>query len=166
MSASSSLNEKEKELEWRMQDQQVAAQQPKEYEPIVSEPLETAAVEKDIEANTTTRGNLSRFQSAASGVSEYSDELSSSTKSAKSKKKWYKNVNPLKWGPKPPVPEIREVSREYHAGLFSRLTFQWMSPIMTVSFFLRSILVVRSFVLNPQLIAGMPCAIGWIQATS
>lgn len=49
------------------------------------------------------------------------------------KKKWYKRLNPLKWGEKPPVPEERTVSREYGASFLSMLTFQWMAPIMRVS---------------------------------
>ena len=133
MSGSSSFNEKE--VEWRLQDQEVAAENPVQYEPIVSEPLETAEVEKDLEANIekrSTRGNLSRLQSGTSGVSEFSEDLSD-TKSSIAKKRWYKKVNPLKWGPKPPIPETRQESREYRAGFFSRLTFQWMHPLMTVS---------------------------------
>lgn len=35
--------------------------------------------------------------------------------------------------PPPPYPSERTVSPEYSAGIFSRLTFQWMSPMMSVS---------------------------------
>lgn len=35
--------------------------------------------------------------------------------------------------PPPPYPSERIVSPEYTAGIFSRLTFQWMSPMMSVS---------------------------------
>jgi hypothetical protein len=35
--------------------------------------------------------------------------------------------------PPPPYPSERTVSPEYTAGILSRLTFQWMSPIMSVS---------------------------------
>lgn len=35
--------------------------------------------------------------------------------------------------PPPPYPSERTVSPEYAAGIFSRLTFQWMSPMMSVS---------------------------------
>ncbi|KAF2265600.1 hypothetical protein CC78DRAFT_181780 [Lojkania enalia] len=130
--SSSSLDEKEKE--WRLNDQEVAAQKPTEYEPIVSEPA--AGTDKDLEANIekrSTRDNLSRLQSGTSGASEFSDNASEKTIVQK-KKKWYKNVNPLKWRAQPPVPKTRQVSREYHAGFFSRITFQWMAPIMTVGY--------------------------------
>lgn len=49
------------------------------------------------------------------------------------KNKWYKRLNPLKRSQKPPIPERRTVSREFQAGFFSRLTFQWMAPLMDVS---------------------------------
>lgn len=48
-------------------------------------------------------------------------------------KPWYKQPNPLRWGKIPPVPEERIISREYKASFFSKLTFQWMTPLMTVS---------------------------------
>lgn len=48
-------------------------------------------------------------------------------------KSWYKKLNPMRWGPIPEVPKERIVSREYQAGFFSKLTFQWMNPLMTVS---------------------------------
>lgn len=136
MSGSSSDNEKDPN--WRVQDPETAAENPKKYESIVSEPLETAQVEKDVEANSnangdkrSTRGGLTRLQSSNSAVSEWSSDASE-TKSSLRKKRWYKRMNPLKWGAKPPVPETRLPSREYSAGVFSRLTFQWMAPLMTV----------------------------------
>lgn len=52
---------------------------------------------------------------------------------AKEKKPWYKNPNPFRWGSIPPVPKERTVSREYKAGFFSKLTFEWMTPLMSVS---------------------------------
>jgi len=134
MSTPSSL--KEKEVEWRLQDPAAAANKPVEYEPIRSEPLETAAVNAHLESNDekrSTRGNsLSRLQSSTSGTTDYSDEVSSTRSTRTKKKQWYKRANPLKWGAKPPVPKTREVSAEYRASLFSRITFQWMAPIMTV----------------------------------
>lgn len=48
-------------------------------------------------------------------------------------KPWCRRINPLRWGAIPPVPKERIVSREYKAGFFSKLTFQWMSPLMAVS---------------------------------
>jgi ATP-binding cassette, subfamily C (CFTR/MRP), member 1 len=62
--------------------------------------------------------------SVVSGVTESSIEVK--------QKPWYKNLNPLKWGAPPPVPEVRQVSREYNAPFLSLMYFQWMAPLMTV----------------------------------
>lgn len=50
-------------------------------------------------------------------------------------KPWYKNYNPLRWGGIPPVPETRQVCREYNAPFLSLVYFQWMAPLMSVSAF-------------------------------
>jgi ATP-binding cassette, subfamily C (CFTR/MRP), member 1 len=49
------------------------------------------------------------------------------------KQSWHRKLNPLRWGGIPPVPEERQVSREYTAGFLSLVTFQWMAPLMSVS---------------------------------
>jgi hypothetical protein len=131
--SSSSFDEKEKE--WRLGDPEVAARDTKEYEPIKTEPVATGA-EKDLEASHDTRsarGNLSRLQSRSSGFSDASSDITDAKSSTIGKKRWYKKANPLRWGPKPPVPKTREVCPEYQAGWFSLITFQWMAPLMTVS---------------------------------
>jgi hypothetical protein len=131
--SSSSLDEKEKD--WRMGDPQVAAQSTKEYEPIKTEP-KAVGTETDLEANAdkrSSRGNLSRLQSRSSGYSDISSEYVDDAKSSTiGKRKWTSKINPLKWGPKPPVPKEREVCPEYNAGFFSQLYFVWMGPLMTV----------------------------------
>ena len=52
---------------------------------------------------------------------------------ASKEKPWYKTPNPMRWGKIPPVPEKRTVSREYNASFLSKVYFQWMSPLMSVS---------------------------------
>ncbi|PNY29412.1 Oligomycin resistance ATP-dependent permease YOR1 [Tolypocladium capitatum] len=47
---------------------------------------------------------------------------------------WSAWVNPLRWGGTPRVPDERVVSRESRAGFFSKLTFQWMTPLMTTGY--------------------------------
>lgn len=135
MSGTSSVDEKEEA--WRSQDPEVAAGDMKQYEPIVDEEVETAAVDKDIEASNLekrpSRGPLSRFQTGTSGYSEYSDDASDAKSAVSAKKKWHKKINPLRWGKKPPIPKSRQQSLEYQANAFSRLTWTWMNPIMTVS---------------------------------
>ncbi|KAK7571720.1 hypothetical protein V3481_018928 [Fusarium oxysporum f. sp. vasinfectum] len=61
-------------------------------------------------------------------------DLSSTDSTTVVRKKWYKRLNPLRRGRRPPVPETREVSAEYRAGLLSRLTFQWIAPLMMVGY--------------------------------
>ncbi|KAF2112460.1 ABC multidrug transporter-like protein [Lophiotrema nucula] len=130
--SSSSLDEKEKQ--WRLNDTEVAPGATKQYESIVAGP--TAGDEKDLEVDIekrSTRGELSRLQSTQSGVSDFSDDTST-TKSASKKKPWHKKLNPLKWRKPIPVPETRQVSREYQASFLSRLSFQWMAPLMDVGY--------------------------------
>ncbi|KAF2016030.1 ABC multidrug transporter-like protein [Aaosphaeria arxii CBS 175.79] len=132
--SSSSLDEKEKEL--GMQDPQAAVHNTKQYEPIVTEPLQGDA-EKDLESNVdqhNVSGRLSRLQSATSVRSDYTESVSDTRSSTIGKKRWYKRVNPLKWGPKPPVPKERVVCPEYNASWFAMMTFQWMAPLMTVGY--------------------------------
>lgn len=138
--SSSSLDEKEREI--AMTDPQTAAQNPKQYEPIATEPMRGIGGEneKDLEANisrqnTRRRGTgLSRLESTTSGISSYVESVSDAKSSTirSRKKKWYRNVNPLRWGEKPPVPEKRSVCPEYGASWFSLVTFQWMAPLMSV----------------------------------
>lgn len=161
MSASGSSSFNEKDVNWRLQDHEAAAGNPKQYESIVSEPSETANVEKDLEAHVDNHGArggrpLSRLQSAQSGASEWSSESSDTRNSVRGEKKWYKRMNPLKWGDNPPVPETRLPSREYSAGFFSQLTFQWMAPLMTVC--------MAPTTDDSTADAGM--SIGWLQATA
>jgi ATP-binding cassette subfamily C (CFTR/MRP) protein 1 len=135
--STSSLDEKDKEKEWRTSEPETTPEHTKEYQPIVTEPLQVVGTGKDFGDNIeqrSTRGNLSRLQSGTSGYSETSEDVSDTKSSASAKKKWYKRLNPLKRSKKPPVPESRAVSREYQAGLLSRITFQWMAPLMTVGY--------------------------------
>jgi ATP-binding cassette subfamily C (CFTR/MRP) protein 1 len=122
-SSSSSFEEKKKEV--GLVDPQAAAEDPTEYEPIKTEPSA-----HDPEADPKRRQSLTRLESHTSAVSDFSDSDGASTKASIRKKKFYKRLNPLKWGPKPPIPKEREVCPEYTANVFSRLSFQWMQPLM------------------------------------
>ncbi|POS75365.1 ABC transporter [Diaporthe helianthi] len=53
---------------------------------------------------------------------------------SQAKKPWYRKVNPLRWGQVPPVPDEREVSREYKAGFFSQLFFAWQGGLMQTGY--------------------------------
>ncbi|OCK82842.1 hypothetical protein K432DRAFT_402511 [Lepidopterella palustris CBS 459.81] len=130
---SNSGDEKERQLN----DQKVAAENTKEFGPIATEPLEAVVTEKDLDIGSKRPDNrriLLRSESGASALTDSSDDVAVPKSEAGSKKKWYKRLNFLKWGKKPPVPETRQVSREYHAGILSLITFQWMAPLMTTGY--------------------------------
>jgi ATP-binding cassette subfamily C (CFTR/MRP) protein 1 len=97
----------------------------------------TAEEEDDVVATTThesivRRPSLYQSKSYATTTSAVSVETGSTT--PPQTKPWHKKLNPLRWGPAPPVPETRTISREYGAGFFSFLTFQWMAPLMTTGY--------------------------------
>ncbi|KAB8207615.1 P-loop containing nucleoside triphosphate hydrolase protein [Aspergillus parasiticus] len=46
---------------------------------------------------------------------------------------WFK-LNPLRSSKTPPVPQERQVSREYDANLASLITFQWVTPIIKLGY--------------------------------
>ncbi|KAI8935755.1 hypothetical protein NX059_007275 [Plenodomus lindquistii] len=127
--SSSSLDETEKEKVFGVQDPQAAAT---EYAPIKPTPSQ-----KDVEAgvlsrnNSSSRGALSRTTSAYSEASDNDSDARSSIR--KVKKPWHKRLNLLKRNP-PPVPKTREVCPEYGAGVFSKLSWQWMQPLMRVGY--------------------------------
>lgn len=52
--------------------------------------------------------------------------------SPKRRRPWYQSANPLRWRPAPDAPTEPLVSPEYEAGFLSKLTFQWMTPLMSV----------------------------------
>ncbi|CAN9393374.1 unnamed protein product [Alternaria alternata] len=129
--STSSLDENEKEKDFGLVDPQAAAEDPTEYEPIRTEPKEKGFEVQDGHSNS--RGTLARLQSSTSAYSEVSDSESNATKSIRKKKPFYKRLNLLKNNP-PPIPKERKVSPEYTAGFFSRLSWQWMQPLMRVGY--------------------------------
>lgn len=80
--------------------------------------------EKDL-AHTT---ELTRHRTDATGVTSISEELPPGKDTRSRWIRW----NPLKRKP-PPIPKVRGESREYTASFWSMLTFQWVTPIMSVS---------------------------------
>ncbi|KAF1845861.1 uncharacterized protein K460DRAFT_285143 [Cucurbitaria berberidis CBS 394.84] len=122
--STSSLDENDKEKVIGLVDPQAAQENPTEYAPIKTE--------KDLEAgdsSQSTRGALSRLPSSYSEISDNESDAKSTIR----KRKWYKRLNVLKNNP-PPVPKERGVCPEYRASLYSRLTWQWMQPLMRVGY--------------------------------
>lgn len=128
-SSSRSLDEKERKFE--LGDPQAKAVEPVEDEPTYA-PIKTEKTPKDLDVHVDangSRGTLSRLQSRTSAITDISD-VDSDAKSTRKKRKW----NPLKWGAAPPIPQTREVCPEHKASVFSRLTWHWMQPLMTVGY--------------------------------
>ncbi|KAF2810073.1 P-loop containing nucleoside triphosphate hydrolase protein [Mytilinidion resinicola] len=131
------------EKEWHLNDQEVAPESTEHSQPVATSPLEEVVSDKDFEKDVDSgvkrpanhRRQLSRLDSTTSGTTDYTDDVLEAKSQASAKqKKWYRRLNVLKWGKKPPVPETRQVSREFHAGFLSLMTFQWMAPLMTVGY--------------------------------
>ncbi len=78
--------------------------------------------EKDGEKENEKRPNIDRTKSYATTTSVVT-KTDSHVDVQVEKKPWYKQVNPLRWGKTPPVPETRKVSREYHASFLSLVYF-------------------------------------------
>lgn len=85
---------------------------------------------------------------AESSRSSSNDDLKGPEVDA-TKKKWYRNLNPVRWQKIPPVPEQRSVSHEYGASFLSLVTFQWMAPLMKVGY-LRSLELQDIWTVNPN----------------
>ncbi|TDZ34577.1 Multidrug resistance protein fer6 [Colletotrichum spinosum] len=75
-----------------------------------------------------------QIKSTKSHATDTSVATTTATRRQLESKPWYKTPNPLKWGGISPVPDERTPSREYKAGFFSLLTFQWMAPLMSTGY--------------------------------
>lgn len=97
--------------------------------PIV-DPEDEIRRKEELPEKRVEREEIRRTQSTATDSSALTRTTTGPTAIPKSKP-WY---DPLKWGKIPPIPEERGESTEYKAGFWSRLTFQWMAPLMNVRF--------------------------------
>ncbi|KAJ3569157.1 hypothetical protein NPX13_g6177 [Xylaria arbuscula] len=89
------------------------------------------------EESLDERANREELKRTASHVTDASTLTRTTTRASvptTPPKPWYKTPNPLRWGSIPPVPKERQESAEARAGFFSRLTFQWMAPLMNVGY--------------------------------
>lgn len=99
-------------------------------------PAEQAAAAAGDEKIIVTAPKLDA-RTGTSSVSADSDEhdgASSKQDGQTEKPKWYRRLNPIRLQKAPPVPAERGVSPEYGTNFFSLLSFQWMAPLMHVSF--------------------------------
>jgi ATP-binding cassette, subfamily C (CFTR/MRP), member 1 len=135
------------EKEWEANDPVVGANTTSQEEPIATEPGTPVGgdLEKESSSELDEKRNnqdtiipvVSRRSVATSIYPE-----SSAIDAEPVKRSWISRLNPLKRNP-PEVPKERKVSREYTAGRLSRLTFQWITPLMTVCLNLLNIITKR-----------------------
>lgn len=100
---------------------------------VYNDPEEEIRRHEEPDEKRADREELKHTQSYATDTSAVT-RTTSRASVPKAKKPWYKEPNPLRWGSIPPVPKERQVSREYKAGFLSKLTFQWMAPLMNVGY--------------------------------
>jgi ABC-type multidrug transport system fused ATPase/permease subunit len=87
------------------------------------------------------KGNIHEVQlqtdPAKSDVSPGSTITSGSTRGDRLKSnvdRWKIRLDPLKTTTIPPVPDVRGPSNEHNAGLFSKLMFHWLSPLLSIGY--------------------------------
>jgi ATP-binding cassette subfamily C (CFTR/MRP) protein 1 len=111
----------------------------------IDEPLDTTGEEKDFIEATSPEDSSSHSGSEKGDIEKekrpdlqqtksYATSASALTEPRveEPEKRWYKKLNPLRWGGIPPVPETRQVCREYNAPFLSLVYFQWIAPLMSV----------------------------------
>ena len=126
-------------------------------EPVAEEPLEREGSEKELEEgkvvdmeveetssqdddeNEKDGGGRLRVRRTQSNWTQTTGTSIATTEAPETedparKQTWGEKINPLKHKTLPPVPDKRNPSREHTAGFFSKLTFQWISPLMVVGY--------------------------------
>ncbi|KAL9580548.1 MAG: hypothetical protein Q9212_004426 [Teloschistes hypoglaucus] len=143
------------EKEYASTDPVGAAASTNTTEPVATEPLETVVTQSDSSSGVPSEKErpladrtLTTTTTRSSIAEETKDEV------CVAKRPWYGRWNPLKKNILPPIPKERVVSREYKAGLFSRLTWQWMAPIMHVGY-QRPLELNDIWLVNPDREAGL-----------
>jgi ATP-binding cassette subfamily C (CFTR/MRP) protein 1 len=125
---------RQREKEYEANDPIVGANTTAQDEPVASIPITPVERDSDKEIFDDDKKDagavVTRSPSAVSEMDSSDSGLEGAREKPK-KQKWSSRLNPLKRNP-PPVPEVRRYSREKDASWISRLTFQWMQPIMTV----------------------------------
>lgn len=89
--------------------------------------------DKEKEGRTQIRRTASNW-TQATGTSIATTVAPETPEPAPRKRSWLAKINPLKHKTLPPVPESRKISRERDAPFLSKLTFQWISPLMSVGY--------------------------------
>lgn len=101
------------------------------------EAVEETESQDEIEKEKSSRRGIRRMESNWTTATETSIATTERTQTQDippRKRTLGEKLNPLKSKYPPPVPEERTPSREQNANFFSALTFQWISPLMSVGY--------------------------------
>ncbi|KAL8773161.1 MAG: hypothetical protein Q9209_001837 [Squamulea sp. 1 TL-2023] len=100
-------------------------------EPLATEPLQSVVSDTDSSSNAATEKERPLAdRTLTTTTTRSSITVGPQEVETGEKRPWYRRLNPLKTRVPPAIPNERVVSREYNAGLWSRLTWQWMAPLM------------------------------------
>ncbi|KAL8936625.1 MAG: hypothetical protein Q9211_004099 [Gyalolechia sp. 1 TL-2023] len=143
------------EKEYASTDPVGAAGSTNTSEPITTEPLQTMVSDSDTSSNASEKKKRPLVdRTLTTTTTRSSVTVEPRAEGRPIRKPWYQSLNPLKKRTPPPIPKERIVSREYHARLFSRLTWQWMAPIMHVGY-QRPLELNDIWLVNPDREAGV-----------
>ena len=143
------------EKEYASTDPVGAAESTNTAEPVATEPLQVVVSDSDSSSNAVEKKKRQPVdRTLTTTTTRSSITVDSKTNNIPARKPWYKSLNPLKKRTPPPIPKERVVSREYNAGLFSRLSWQWMAPIMHVGY-QRPLELNDIWLVNPDREAGL-----------
>ncbi|KAI9671553.1 MAG: hypothetical protein M1817_003605 [Caeruleum heppii] len=150
-----SSTDSHQEKEYHVHDPQAAPHDVNRDEPINTEPLQHVTSQSPSagidESEGKGRQRVERYQTqttistTASALQDVDSDLENSTPP----RSWKSRLNPFRSSRKPPVPKERQLSPEHGASFWSRLTFQWMSPLMRVGY-QRSLEVNDIWKVNPD----------------
>ncbi|KAL8872715.1 MAG: hypothetical protein Q9174_001702 [Haloplaca sp. 1 TL-2023] len=124
-------------------------------EPIATEPLQTVVTDSETSSNFSEKKERPFVDRTLTTTTTRSSILEEPKEDEPATRKpWHKSLNPLKRRTPPSVPKERVVSREHTAGWFSRLTWQWMAPIMHTGY-QRPLELNDIWLVNPDRGAGL-----------
>ncbi|KAI4139185.1 MAG: hypothetical protein LQ341_004313 [Variospora aurantia] len=124
-------------------------------EPVATEPLQVVVSDSDSLSDAAEKKERPfANRTLTTTTTRSSVTVESRTDDIVTTKSWYRRLNPLKKRTPPPIPKERVVSREYSAGLLSRLTWQWMAPIMHAGY-QRPLELNDIWLVNPDRQAGV-----------
>ncbi|KAL8717262.1 MAG: hypothetical protein Q9225_005482 [Loekoesia sp. 1 TL-2023] len=143
------------EKEYASTDPAGAADSTNTAEPVATEPLQSVVSDSDSSSNSAEQKDRPLVDRTLTTTTTRSSVMvEPEADEHRIKKPWYRSLNPLKKRTLPPIPKERVLSREYNAGLISRLTWQWMAPIMHVGY-QRPLELNDIWLVNPDREAGV-----------